>query len=283
MSLQSIVVQATKPHTATVIFLHGLGDSGHGWSQLGETLSPMFPHVKFIFPNAPSIPITLNGGYRMPGWYDIMSLDPKTRKEDESGMLQTVEIINKLLTEEISGGIKSKRIVLGGFSQGGTTTKLPLTKSCLAHTSPPLLLKNLVSDHLFHKGSAMSLLTSIKTDIKLGGIVGLSGYLPLADKAVESATSANQWTPYFMGHGDVDEVVAFEWGRMSADKLKESMGRQVTFKTYKGMGHSYCNQEVSDLAKFLGEGERNLTNNYPAQRIKLPATVVPATEKGSEL
>ncbi|KAJ3265162.1 hypothetical protein HDU77_006207 [Chytriomyces hyalinus] len=219
MSLQSIVVQATKPHTATFIFLHGLGDSGHGWSQLGEMLSPMFPHVKFVFPNAPSIPITLNGGYRMPGWYDIMSLDPKTRKEDESGMLQTVEIINKLLTEEISGGIKSKRIVLGGFSQG----------------------------------SAMSLLTSIKTDIKLGGIVGFSGYLPLADKAAESATSANQWTPYFMGHGDVDEVVAFEWGRMSADKLKESMGRQVTFKTYKGMGHSYCNQEVSDLAKFLGE------------------------------
>ncbi|KAI8825327.1 Phospholipase/carboxylesterase/thioesterase [Chytriomyces cf. hyalinus JEL632] len=230
MSLQSIVVQATKPHTATFIFLHGLGDSGHGWSQLGEMLSPMFPHVKFVFPNAPSIPITLNGGYRMPGWYDIMSLDPKTRKEDESGMLQTVEIINKLLAEEISGGIKSKRIVLGGFSQG----------------------------------SAMSLLTSIKTDIKLGGIVGFSGYLPLADKVTESATSANQWTPYFMGHGDVDEVVAFEWGRMSADKLKESMGRQVTFKTYKGMGHSYCNQEVSDLAKFLGE-------------------VVPATEKGSEL
>ncbi|KAI8622724.1 Phospholipase/carboxylesterase/thioesterase [Chytriomyces sp. MP71] len=219
-SAAAVVVNATKKHSATVIFLHGLGDSGHGWSDVGRMLAPMFPHVKFVFPNAPTIPITLNGGYRMPGWYDIVSLDPNTRKEDESGMLKTVEYVRSLIDQEVSEGIKSKRIVLGGFSQG----------------------------------SAMALLTSLKTDVKLGGIVGLSGYLPMVDKTETEGfvNSANQWTPYFMGHGDSDEVVAFQWGRKSADKLKE-LGRQVTFKTYKGMGHSSCQQEMGDLAKFLGE------------------------------
>ncbi|KAJ3030310.1 UNVERIFIED_CONTAM: hypothetical protein HDU68_009463 [Siphonaria sp. JEL0065] len=182
-------------------------------------LAVRFPHVKWVLPNAPSIPITLNGGYRMPGWYDIISLDHTKRKEDEKGMLETVEKINKLIKEEIASGIKSKRIVLGGFSQG----------------------------------SAMSLLTALKTDIKLGGIVGLSGYLPLADKAEEFATTANQWTPIFMGHGDSDEVVSHTWGKLSAEKLKETLGRQVTFKTYRGMGHASSNAEMSDLARFLGE------------------------------
>ncbi|KAJ3066598.1 hypothetical protein HDU98_010109 [Podochytrium sp. JEL0797] len=222
MSLQSVIVPAATKHTATIFFLHGLGDSGHGWAPVGEQLSGLFPHVKFVFPNAPSIPITLNGGYKMPGWYDIISLDHKVRKEDEKGMLETVERINKLITDEIASGIKSKRIVLGGFSQG----------------------------------AAMTLLTSLKSDIKLAGFVGLSGYLPLADKLAESHSDTNQWTPYFMGHGDSDEVVAYEWGRLSAEKMKDVLGRQVVFKTYRGMGHSTTNAELSDLAKFLGEGDR---------------------------
>ncbi|KAI9334286.1 Phospholipase/carboxylesterase/thioesterase [Obelidium mucronatum] len=219
MSLSSIIVPAAKKHTATVFFLHGLGDSGHGWQPVAEQLADHFPHIKWVLPNAPSIPITLNGGYRMPGWYDIISLDHRNRKEDEKGMLETVDKINQLIKDEIDSGIKSKRIVLGGFSQG----------------------------------SAMSLLASLKTDIKLAGIVGLSGYLPLADKAEELATSANQWTPIFMGHGDSDEVVAHQWGRLSADKLKDGLGRQVTFKTYRGMGHSSSNAEMMDLVKFIGE------------------------------
>ncbi|KAI8851766.1 Phospholipase/carboxylesterase/thioesterase [Chytridium lagenaria] len=214
--VKSVVVNATAGHTATVIFLHGLGDSGHGWLPVAQELSLGLPHVKFILPHAPQIPITLNGGFRMPGWYDIISLDKTARQEDRPGMLKTVEIIDALIQREIDAGVDSKRIVLGGFSQG----------------------------------SAMSLLTSLTTNHKLAGIVALSGYLPLATEAGEIAKPSNQWTPYFMGHGTSDNVVEYTWGKMSAERLKE-IGRDVTFKSYRGMAHSACEDEVLHVAEFL--------------------------------
>ncbi|KAJ3332519.1 hypothetical protein HDU76_013957 [Blyttiomyces sp. JEL0837] len=215
-ALKVIAVPATKKHTATVFFLHGLGDSGHGWYPVAKEIQPLLPHVKFILPHAPRIPITINGGFSMPGWYDIISLDRHDDRVDEKGMMTTVAAINQMIKDEIAAGISPKRIVLGGFSQG----------------------------------AAMTLLTSLTTDIKLAGFIGLSGYLPLHKKVDQIVSSTNQWTPYFMGHGDSDEVVEYEWGKLSADRLKE-MGREVTFKTYRGMGHSSSEAELRDITAFL--------------------------------
>ncbi|KAJ3412711.1 hypothetical protein HDV05_000339 [Chytridiales sp. JEL 0842] len=156
----------------------------------------------------------------MPGWYDIMTLDRNDEHMDEKGMLKTVDIISKMVKDEIASGIPSKRIVLGGFSQGAAT----------------------------------SLLTSMVSDIKFGGIVAMSGYLPLAKRLPEIGKDTNQWTKYFLAHGDSDEVVEYQWGKMSADKLKE-MGRDVVFKTYKWMGHSANDQELRDLERFLQEDQ----------------------------
>lgn len=146
--LSAINISPKVAHTATVIFLHGLGDSGSGWSDVGRMFATAFPHIKWIFPNAPSLRITVNQGALMPGWYDIVSLERIAAAQDKKGMLKSCEEINKFIDHEISNGINSKRIILGGFSQG----------------------------------AAMSLLTGLTTQKQLGGIVALSGYLPLGEE-----------------------------------------------------------------------------------------------------
>ncbi|KAJ3270886.1 hypothetical protein HDV01_007357 [Terramyces sp. JEL0728] len=215
-SLKAAIVQPTAKHTATVIFLHGLGDTGLGWEPVGRMLAPAFQNVKWIFPHAPHKKVTLNMGMAMPAWYDIYSLDKATSKEDESGMMASVEQINTLIKNEVDAGISSEKIVLGGFSQG----------------------------------AAMTLLAGLTTSYKLGGLVALSGYLPLSGKIESIKSNTNDKTPIFMGHGIEDQVVQFEWGQKSMEKLK-SMGYDVTFRSYDGMGHSACDAELRDLSQFL--------------------------------
>jgi predicted esterase len=153
--LRSVVINPVKTHTATVLFLHGLGDSGYGWKSVGEMLAPLLPNVKWVFPHAPSIKVTLNFGQTMPAWYDIYSLDKSIKKQDEAGILQSVtssyfcfDIVEQLIANEINSGIQSERIIVGGFSQG----------------------------------AAISLLTGLLSQFKLGGIICLSGYLPISEK-----------------------------------------------------------------------------------------------------
>ena len=165
MRVPSIVLPAKTAHTATVIFLHGLGDSGSGWEPVAQMLAPQLPHVKWILPNAyglllscyihtsnssnrPMQRVTLNMGMQMPAWYDIKSLENRTTGEDEDGMWKTVAQVSTMIQTEISGGIPSERIILGGFSQG----------------------------------AAMSLLSGVSMEHKLGGLAVLSGYLPLSTK-----------------------------------------------------------------------------------------------------
>ncbi|CAG8748110.1 10779_t:CDS:2, partial [Gigaspora rosea] len=150
MSLTSVVFNPIKTHTATVVFSHGLGDSGDGIAPAFLSLSKMLGHVKFIFPNAPSRPITVNGGMIMPAWYDISSLGENIEEinEDEEGMLNSVRGINGIIRDEIDSGIPSNRIVIGGFSQG----------------------------------SAMALLVGLTSEYRFAGIAVLSGYLPLRNK-----------------------------------------------------------------------------------------------------
>ncbi|KAF1812597.1 acyl-protein thioesteras-like protein 1 [Eremomyces bilateralis CBS 781.70] len=220
---KALVVPALKRHTATVIVAHGLGDSGVGWVWLAENwrMRNKFEEVSFIFPSAPNIPITLNMGMRMPGWYDIASLDELKRAEDETGINRSRAYFHELINAEIKKGIPSNRIVLGGFSQGG----------------------------------AMSLLSGLTSPHKLGGIFGLSCYLLLKDKAqamIADANNANKETKIFIGHGDEDQVVKHAAGKTSAEVLKQ-WGYDVDFRTYAGLVHSADPEEIDDLESYLND------------------------------
>jgi len=207
------VVEASVTQTASIIFLHGLGDSGMGWKPVGEMLSNHLPYLKWIFPNAPNKAVTLNGGTRMPAWYDILGLN-QSAPEDETGIRESAKTVHDLIKKEMDKGIPSTRIVVAGFSQGG----------------------------------AIALFGGMTSPVKLGGILALSTYLPLFSKF--SGAGVNQDTKILMCHGDADPVVNHEWGKLSYEFLK-SKNLKISLKTYKNMGHSSCNEEFRDIAAFL--------------------------------
>jgi len=201
-----------------LIFLHGLGDSGNGWASIAENfrLRRKFNEVAFIFPHAPTIPITCNMGWRMPGWYDIKDFGHLNMEDDEEGMLKSVELINKIIKEQVDHGIDSKRIIVGGFSQGG----------------------------------AIAILTGLMSKCPLGGIAALSSYLPLHKKISSMVTDKGRELPVFMGHGKRDSVVRYGWGVMSRDFLKE-MGLNVTWKEYNDLEHSASPTEITDFEQWM--------------------------------
>ncbi|KAF1991574.1 Phospholipase/carboxylesterase [Aulographum hederae CBS 113979] len=220
----AIVIPAFKKHTASIIVAHGLGDTGHGWLFLAENFHRrgLFPNTSFIFPNAPNIPITINMGMKMPGWFDLLSLDARdTRPQDSEGILRTRSTFHSLIEAEIAKGIPADRIVLGGFSQGGS----------------------------------MALLSGLSYPKKIGGIFGLSCWLLLQRdnhwmEMVKEAGNANEKTTVFMGHGDADQVVAYEWGKKTSEVLKKE-GWNVEFNTYRGVGHTADMEEIDDLTRWL--------------------------------
>ncbi|KAG9050061.1 hypothetical protein FS837_007814 [Tulasnella sp. UAMH 9824] len=215
-SLKYLVVKPRAAHTSTVIFLHGLGDSGDGWEPVAETLAPKFPNTKWILPHAPSTPVTINGGMRMPSWFDIMSLDGFD-EEDEPGILKASRSVNELITNEVDAGISSNKIVLGGFSQG----------------------------------CALALATGLTTERKLGGLLALSGWLPLRNKMKAMMSDHARNLPIFWGHGRRDQVVHYEFGVQSVNWLKDTLKiKAVTFNSY-NMEHSSHPQEIQDLAVWL--------------------------------
>lgn len=206
----------TAPHpTATVIVLHGLGADGNDFVPIAKELdlSSVGP-VRFVFPNAPSIPVTVNGGYVMPAWYDILGPDLALR-EDEPGLRRSQHAIEALIAGEKARGIAAGRIVVAGFSQG----------------------------------CAMSLLTGLRHGERLAGIVGLSGYLPLAAVTAGERHAANHDTPIFLAHGTRDGVVPLARAVLSRDALV-AMGCSVEWHEYP-MEHSVCMEEIADLGAFL--------------------------------
>ncbi|KAM5348870.1 hypothetical protein ACJ41O_008693 [Fusarium nematophilum] len=219
-----LVFPAASRHTATVIFVHGLGDTGHGWASAVENWRrrQRLDEVKFILPHAPQIPISVNMGMRMPGWFDVKQLggnvDTLVRNEDTEGIKLSQKYFHDLIQEEIDSGIPAERIVLGGFSQGG----------------------------------AMSLLAGLTCTSKLGGIIGLSSWLLLSKSFPDMVkpTDANRQTPVIMYHGDMDPVVNVKRGELSYEMLKE-LGYDVTWKIYPGMQHSACLEELDDVEAFL--------------------------------
>ncbi|CAD6585890.1 MAG: hypothetical protein ASARMPRED_002342 [Alectoria sarmentosa] len=217
-----LVVPALKKHTATVIWAHGLGDSGAGWMPIAENFRRRgrFSECAFVLPNAPSIPITVNFGMEMPGWYDITSFDDLAQAHDQPGILKSRDYFNALIKAEIEKGIPSSRIVLGGFSQGG----------------------------------AISLFTGITSPDKLAGIFGLSSYLLLHNKIKDyvKSESTNKDTLIFMGHGNKDPMVKYEWG-LDTSKVLREMGWVVDFRTYEGLAHSADPTEIDELEQYLDE------------------------------
>ncbi|XP_049777857.1 acyl-protein thioesterase 1 [Schistocerca cancellata] len=212
MAGSPVIIAATAKHTATVIFLHGLGDTGHGWaSGMGAIRSS---HVKVICPTAPTMPVTLNGGFRMPSWFDLRTLDANG-PEDEEGIKRATELVHGMIEQEVKAGIPSNRIVLGGFSQGG----------------------------------ALALYSALKFPKPLAGVIALSCWLPL-HKQFPAAAVANKDIPYIQCHGDCDPIVPYKWGQMTASLLKQFL-RQIEFKTYRGMMHSSSDEEILDLKAFL--------------------------------
>ncbi|MCJ1228810.1 hypothetical protein MMC12_005473 [Toensbergia leucococca] len=216
----ALVVPALAKHTATVIFAHGLGDSGAGWLGLAENWRRRgkFEEVKFVFPNAPNIPITVNFGMKMPGWYDITTFTDLAQAHDEPGILRSRDYLNSLIKAEMEKGIASSRIVIGGFSQGG----------------------------------AISLFTGVTCPDKLAGFFGLSSYMLMHWKIKDMipVENPNKETPIFMGHGDKDPLVKYDWGQKTATAL-ESFGYKVEFKTYKDLVHSADPKEIDDLEVYL--------------------------------
>jgi phospholipase/carboxylesterase len=206
----------TAPHpTATVIVMHGLGADGNDFVPIANELdlSSVGP-VRFVFPHAPVIPVTVNGGYQMPAWYDIVGVDLVAR-EDDAGLRRSQAAIEALIASEKARGIAAGRIVVAGFSQG----------------------------------CAMALMTGLRHAERLAGIVGLSGYLPLAATTAAERHAANRDTPVFLAHGTQDNVVPLGRGVQSRDALI-ALGYGIEWHEYP-MAHSVCMEEIADLNAFL--------------------------------
>lgn len=213
--LPRIEIESAPQPTAAVIWLHGLGADGGDFAALVPELDLRHcPPIRFVFPHAPSLPVTLNGGYVMPAWYDILGADLVSR-QDAAGIEQSARAISRLIEHEISRGIAPERIVLAGFSQG----------------------------------CAMALHTGLRFPQRLAGIMALSGYLPLADTLIAERHPANAHTPIFMAHGSMDPVVVPARGEASRQLLTQ-LGYPVQWHSYP-MQHSVHPQEVVDLSAFL--------------------------------
>jgi phospholipase/carboxylesterase len=207
---------ATGPQPqASVIILHGLGASGDDFVPVCEQMDlRSVGDVRYVLPLAPMRAVTINNGFVMPAWYDILALGGPAR-EDEGGLRASQRIVEALIAREVERGVASSRIVVGGFSQG----------------------------------CAMALLTGLRHRDRLAGIVGLSGYLPLAETTAAERSAANQATPIFLAHGRFDPMIALPRAIASRDALV-ALGYPVQWHEYP-MEHSVCLPEIEDLQRFL--------------------------------
>lgn len=213
--LPCVTVKPTAEHKATVIWLHGLGADGHDFEPIVPELKlPTELGVKFIFPHAPVMPVTINGGYEMRAWYDIRDADLANR-EDKDGVRQSAALVEQLIEAEIAAGIPSDKIILAGFSQGG----------------------------------AIALHLATRTQHKLGGIVALSTYLTMPEELANEKSETNIDTPIFMAHGSQDPVVPMQRGQFSAKTLQDN-GFKVSWQDYP-MAHAVCLEEIQALGNYL--------------------------------
>ena len=216
--LEAIEIETGPKPRASVIWMHGLGADGNDFVPVVNELGlGMASGIRFVFPHAPMQPVSINNGYVMRAWYDVKwgDLEGKSKQADEKGVRASQAAITRLIEREISRGSTTDRIVLAGFSQGG----------------------------------AVALQTGLRHPEKLGGIMALSTYLPLAESFADEASAENRKTPVFMAHGIDDGVIPFEMATRSRDILVEH-GYDVEWHQYP-MQHSVSLQEIADIARWL--------------------------------
>ncbi|NP_001040255.1 acyl-protein thioesterase 1 [Bombyx mandarina] len=212
MEPNPVIIAAQARHTASLIFLHGLGDTGHGWASTIAGIRG--PHVKVICPTASTMPVTLNNGFRMPSWFDLRTLDA-TAPEDEEGIERATDLVHGLIADEVKAGVPADKVLLGGFSQGG----------------------------------ALALYAALTYPERLAGVMSLSCWLP-RHGYFPGGLKAPVDLPIFQAHGDKDPVVSFKWGQMTASCLKTFM-KNVKFSTYQGLAHSSSIAELKDMQEFI--------------------------------
>lgn len=213
--LATIELTTSSNPTHSIIWMHGLGADGNDFVPIIEELDlPETIAIRFIFPHAPKQPVTVNGGFIMRAWYDIRSAD-LDHAEDAVGLKRSEQLITQLIEKEKSRGIASENIILAGFSQGGV----------------------------------MSLFVGLRYAEKLGGVMVLSGYLPLAHQFESDIYPANHTTPIFIGHGNEDMIVPMQLANKSKQQLI-TQGYLVEWHEY-NMAHSVCSAELTDISKWL--------------------------------
>jgi phospholipase/carboxylesterase len=210
--LETLEIETAPDPQASIVWLHGLGADGNDFAPLADEIE-LPVAVRYIFPHAPMMPVSINGGYVMPAWYDIS--DAAIRSEDEAGVRASQQSVEALLVREKSRGVASNRIVLAGFSQGG----------------------------------AIALQTGLRHPERLAGIMALSTYVPLADRLSAEASAANRALPIFMAHGTADPMIALARAQISRDLLLQ-LGYAVEWSEYR-MQHAVCPQEIAAIGAWL--------------------------------
>jgi phospholipase/carboxylesterase len=214
-ALETVTVETGPNPTFSIIWMHGLGADGHDFEPLvPELLEDGMPSLRFVFPHAPVRPVTINNGYQMRAWFDIIGIDRRSA-EDFEGIAATAAAIDGLIKQENERGVATDRIAIAGFSQGG----------------------------------AMALHIATRHSEKFAGVVALSCYLPLSKALATTRSAANQSTPVFMAHGIQDPVVPYELGDESR-QLLVAAGYPVEWHSYP-MPHALCEPEVTDLRAWL--------------------------------
>ena len=213
-TLETVEIETGPRPSAAVIWLHGLGADGHDFEPVVPELGlPAAKPVRFVFPNAPQRPVTINMGMRMRAWYDILQLGGGP--EDEPGIRESQGLLEKLISTQKQQGIPARKIVLAGFSQGG----------------------------------AIALQTALRHAERLAGVMALSTYLPLQSKLKQERNPMNSDLPVFMAHGAYDPMIPMVRAMQSRDAL-QALGYPVEWREYP-MPHSVCPQEIADIAEFL--------------------------------
>jgi phospholipase/carboxylesterase len=213
--LETVEIHPPGTARAAIIWMHGLGADAHDFEPIVPYLNiPAQAGLRFVFPNAPVRPVTINGGMRMRAWYDILAMDIPQR-QDKAGIYASAKAIQALIQREQNRGIPSERLIVAGFSQGG----------------------------------AMALHTGLRYPESLGGIMALSAYLPVAETLAKEAQPSNAAIPIFMAHGQQDPIIPLHHATASRDHLA-SLGHKIDWHLYP-MAHEVCPQEIQDIRTWL--------------------------------
>jgi len=211
-----VIETGSQAPDSCVIWLHGLGADGHDFEPIVPELG-LDPgsSIRFVFPHAPMIPVTINQGFVMRAWYDIRE-NRIEAEQDEAGIRESARFLNQLIEDQVDAGITADRIVLAGFSQGG----------------------------------AISLFTALRYPGKLAGVMVLSAYLPLSSSLASEKSASSTQLPIFLAHGSEDPVVPVDLAYLARGQL-EREGYQPVWHEYRGMAHSVSAQEIDDIAAWL--------------------------------